>query len=139
MQRVSLSWIDLDDPQRLTGLGIDLSTHQPPDPSPGILDLRRRSKVLNGGLRSSVGILYLNTPRLAETGPTAVAAWSGVTAADLLAAGVTAAGQPWPSAQPPPSGLAPLPPGAFYLTPGEIPPDSPVDAVRSLVRKLSSR
>ena len=35
------------------------------------------------------------TPRLAEVGPTAVAAWSGVTAADLLAAGATAAaGQP---------------------------------------------
>lgn len=87
----------------------------------------------------SLLIAALGTPRLAETGPTAVAAWSGVTAADLVAAGVTAAGQPWPSAQPPPSGLAPLPPGAFYLTPGEIPPDSPVDAVRSLVRKLSSR
>jgi hypothetical protein len=71
------------------------------------------------------------TPRLAETGPTAVAAWSGVTAADLLSAGATAAGQP------PPLVPAPPPPGAFYLTPGEIPPDSPVDAVRSLVSQLT--
>jgi hypothetical protein len=79
----------------------------------------------------SLLIAARGTPRLAETGPTAVAAWSGVTAAELLAAGATAAGQP------PPSVPAPLPPGAFYLTAGEIPPDSPVDAVRSLVRQLS--
>jgi hypothetical protein len=71
-----------------------------------------------------------------------VAVWSGVTAADLLATGSTAAGQPPPLApgapgQPPPPGPAPLPPGGFYLTPGEIPADWPVDAVRSLVRQLS--
>jgi len=78
----------------------------------------------------SLLIAAQSTPRLAETGPTAVAAWSGVTAADLLAAGATAAGQP------PPSVPAPLPPGAFYLTPGEISPDQPVDAVRSLLRQL---
>ncbi len=71
------------------------------------------------------------TPRLAAAGPTAVAAWSGVTAAELLATGATAAGQP------PPSAPAPLPPGAFYLSRGEIPADWPVDTVRSLVRQLS--
>ena len=77
------------------------------------------------------------TPRLAETGPAAVAAWSGVTAADLLAAGATAAASP----RHPPSPRHPSPAscrrGAFYLTAGEIPPDSPVDAVRSLIRQLS--
>jgi hypothetical protein len=71
------------------------------------------------------------TPRLATTGPTAVAAWSGATAPDLLSAGATAAGQP------PPPVAAPLPPGGFYLTPDEIPADQPVDAVRSLIRQLS--
>jgi len=73
------------------------------------------------------------TPQLATAGATAVAAWAGATAADLLSAGATAAGQP------PPSVPAPLPPGAFYLTPDEIPPDTPVDTVRSLVRQLSKR
>ena len=85
----------------------------------------------------SLLIAAQGTPRLAETGPTAVAAWSGVTAAELLAAGATAAGQPPTTAQPPASVPASLPPGAFYLTPGEIPPDQPVDAVRSLVRSVS--
>lgn len=68
------------------------------------------------------------TPRLASAGPTAVAAWAGVTAFDLLAAGAHAAGQP------PSSPLAQLPPGAFYLSQDEIPAGWPVDAVRSLVR-----
>jgi hypothetical protein len=83
------------------------------------------------------------TPRLAAAGPTAVAAWAGVTAAGLLSAGATAAGQPPPETSlpgpPPAPGLAPppLPPGGFYLTPGEIPAGWPVDAVRSLVRQLS--
>jgi len=71
------------------------------------------------------------TARLAAAGPTAVAAWAGVTAAELLAAGAGAAGQP-PSSVP-----APLPPGGFYLSLGEIPAEWPVDAVRSLVRQLS--
>jgi hypothetical protein len=84
----------------------------------------------------SLLIAAQGTPQLAAVGATAVAAWEGVTAADLLAAGATAAGQPPTSAQPPPSVPAPLPPGAFYLTPGEIPPDQPVDAVRSLLRQL---
>jgi hypothetical protein len=79
----------------------------------------------------SLLIAAQGTPQLAAVGATAVAAWEGATAADLLAAGATAAGQP------PPSVPAPLPPGAFYLTPGEIPPDQPVDAVRSLIRQLS--
>ena len=79
----------------------------------------------------SLLIAARGTPRLPETGPTAVAAWSGVTAAELLAGGAVAAGQP------PPPVPAPLPPGAFYLTAGEIPPASPVDAVRSLVRSVS--
>jgi len=98
------------------------------------------------------------TPRLATAGPTAVAAWTGTTAADLLAAGATAAGQPPPSsppappsspppssppAPPPPappsSGPAPLPPGGFYLSHDEIPADWPVDAVRSLVRLAGFR
>ncbi|MGH3202869.1 MAG: hypothetical protein ACRDP5_12575 [Streptosporangiaceae bacterium] len=70
------------------------------------------------------------TPRLAAVGATAVAAWSGAAAADLLAAGATAAGQPPPSAPVPP------PPGAFYLTPDELSPDQPVDAVRFLLRQL---
>ena len=78
----------------------------------------------------SLLIAAQGTSRLAETGPTAVAAWSGVTAADLLAAGATAAGQP------PPAVPAPLPPGGFYLSAGEIPVDWPVDTVRSLVRQL---
>jgi hypothetical protein len=80
------------------------------------------------------------TPQLAAVGATAVAAWEGTTAADLLSAGATAAGQAPPTAPrgpPPPSAPAPLPPGAFYLTPDEIPPDTPVDAVRSLIRQLS--
>jgi hypothetical protein len=68
----------------------------------------------------SLLIAAQGTPRLAETGPTAVAAWSGVTAADLLASGVTAAGQPPPPRPPPPP-----------------PPDSPVEAVRSLIRSVS--
>lgn len=89
----------------------------------------------------SLLIAAQGTPQLAAVGSTAVAAWSGVTAADLLAAGATAAGQP-PAPQPPgppappPSVPAPLPPGAFYLTPDEIPPDQPVDAVLSLLRQL---
>jgi hypothetical protein len=80
------------------------------------------------------------TPRLATTGPTAVAAWTGATAPDLLSAGATAAGQPpFPgptssSTPAPPAAPAPLPPGAFYLTRDEIPPAWPIDAVRSLVR-----
>jgi hypothetical protein len=80
------------------------------------------------------------TPRLATTGPTAVAAWSGVTAAALLSAGAPAAGQPptppsiAPAPIPLPPAPIPLPPGGFYVTPGEIPPDWPVDTVRSLVR-----
>ena len=78
----------------------------------------------------SLLIAAQGTPQLAGVGATAVAAWEGATAADLLAAGATAAGQP------PPSVPAPLPPGAFYLTPGEIPPDQPVDAVRSMLRQL---
>jgi len=79
----------------------------------------------------SLLIAAQGTARLAETGPTAVAAWSGVTAADLLAAGATAAGQP------PPPVPAPPPPGAFYLTAGELPADWPVDTARSLIRQLS--
>lgn len=90
----------------------------------------------------SLLIAAQGTPRLAETGSTAVAAWSGVTAAQLLAAGAIAVGQPLPSdaaaaGQPPSSLLGPLPPGGFYLSPGELPADWPVDAVRSLVRQLS--
>jgi hypothetical protein len=92
------------------------------------------------------------TPRLAAVGPTAVAAWAGVSAAELLAAGAGAAGQPPPAgvtaaellaadagvaARPPSSRPAPLPPGAFYLTAGEVPAEWPVDTVRSLVRQLS--
>ena len=93
----------------------------------------------------SLLIAAQGTPRLAETGATAVAAWSGVTAAELLAGGAAAAGQPPPSGQPSPSGqqppsgpiaLAPLPPGGFYLSAGEIPVGWPVGAVRSLVRLL---
>jgi len=79
----------------------------------------------------SLLIAALATPQLAAVGATAVAAWEGVTAADLLAAGATAAGQP------PPSVPAPPPPDVFYLTADEIPPDSPVDAVRSLLRQLT--
>jgi len=79
----------------------------------------------------SLLIAARGTPQLAAVGATAVAAWEGATAADLLAAGATAAGQP------PASVPASLPPGAFYLTAGEIPPDSPVDAVRALIRQLS--
>lgn len=87
------------------------------------------------------------TPGAAGTGATAVAAWAGATAADLLAAGATAAGQP-PSSPPAPqaaageslgSGPASLPPGGFYLTRDEIPPGQPVDAVRALIRRLSQR
>jgi hypothetical protein len=92
------------------------------------------------------------TPRLAETGPTAVAAWVGVTAADLLAAGATAAGQPPPAGHPEPAGqsslagqpppptsvvLPPLPPGGFYLSAGEIPAGWSVATVRSLLSPLS--
>jgi hypothetical protein len=99
----------------------------------------------------SLLIAARGTPRLAEAGPTAVAAWSGVTAAELLAGGAAAAGQPPPSGQqlpaghpapagqqPPPAPIAPapLPPGGFYLTAGEIPVGWPVGAVRSLVRPL---
>ena len=68
------------------------------------------------------------TARLAAAGATAVAAWSGVTAAELLAAGAGAAGQP-PSSVP-----GPLPPGGFYTSAGEIPPGWPVDTVRSMIR-----
>ena len=77
------------------------------------------------------------TARLAAAGPTAVAAWSGATAAELLAGGVMAAGQPPSAGQPPPAVPAPLPPGGFYLSADEIPADWPVDSVRSLVRPLS--
>jgi hypothetical protein len=81
----------------------------------------------------SLLIAAQGTPRLAGTGPTAVAAWSGVTAAELLAAGAAAAGQPPP---PTPAALPPLPPGGFYLTAGEIPVAWPVNTVRSLLRPL---
>jgi hypothetical protein len=67
------------------------------------------------------------TSRLAEVGATAVAAWAGVTAAELLAAGATAAGQPLSSTP------TPSPPGGFYLSQDEIPAEWPVDAVRALV------
>jgi hypothetical protein len=77
------------------------------------------------------------TAQLAAAGPTAVAAWSGVTAAELLAAGAVAAGQPLPLAPAAPLGPGPLPPGGFYLSAGEIPSEWPVSAVRSLVRRLS--
>lgn len=82
------------------------------------------------------------TARLASAGPTAVAAWAGVTAPELLAAGAGVAGQPPPAADSvaglaPSSGPAPLPTGGFYLSPGEIPADWPVDVVRSLIRRLS--
>jgi hypothetical protein len=60
------------------------------------------------------------TARLAQCSP-----------GELLAAGATAAGQP---AGPRP---APQPPGAFYLSKDEIPPDQPVNVVRALVRQLS--
>lgn len=76
----------------------------------------------------SLLIAATGTAGLAAAGPTAVAVWAGVTAAELLAAGAGAAGQP------PPSVPGPLPPGGFYLSAGEIPADWPVDAVRSLVR-----
>lgn len=70
------------------------------------------------------------TAGLAAAGPTAVAVWSGTTAAGLLAAGAKAAGQP------PPPVPAPLPPGGFYVSAGEIPAGWEVDAVRSLVRQV---
>ena len=69
------------------------------------------------------------TARLAAAGPTAVAAWSGASASELLAGGARAAGQP------PPAVPAPLPPGGFYLSAGEIPAEWEVGAVRSLVRR----
>ena len=75
----------------------------------------------------SLLIAARGTARLAEVGPTAVAAWSGASARELLAGGARAAGQP------PPAVPAPLPPGGFYLSAGEIPPDWEVGAVRSLV------
>ncbi len=70
------------------------------------------------------------TARLAAAGATAVAAWSGATAAQLLAGGAQAAGQP------PPPVPAPLPPGGFYLSAGEIPASWEMSAVRSLVRQV---
>ena len=104
------------------------------------------------------------TARLADAGATAAAAWAGVTAPELLAAGATAAGQPPPApasvtgppppapasvtgppppapasvtGPPPSSAPAPLPSGGFYLSLGEIPASWPVDAVRAMVRQLS--
>ena len=70
------------------------------------------------------------TPRLAAAGPTAVAAWSGATAAQLLAGGA-AGGRPAA-----PAGPTPLPPGGFYLSAGEIPASWEMSAVRSLVRQV---
>ncbi len=95
------------------------------------------------------------TASLAAVGSTAVAAWSGTGARDLLAAGASAAGEPVPtdqavtepgsaaavpggSAVPPPARLAPLPAGGFYLTAGEIPPAWEVGAVRALVRQATA-
>ena len=78
----------------------------------------------------SLLIAAAGTARLAAAGPTAVAAWSGATAAQLLAGGARAAGQP-PAPVP-----APLPPGGFYLSAGEIPANWEVSAVRSLVRQV---
>jgi hypothetical protein len=87
------------------------------------------------------------TARLAAAGASAVAAWSGVDAAGLLAAGATVAGQPPPAdllaAQPVVgTGSArrgrPPPPGVFYLTAGEIPPSWEVGTVRALVRQLTT-
>lgn len=75
----------------------------------------------------SLLIAAQGTARLAAAGPAAVAAWSGASARELLAGGARAAGQP-PSAV-----SAPLPPGGFYLSAGEIPACWEVDAVRSLV------
>jgi hypothetical protein len=76
----------------------------------------------------SLLIAAQGTARLAAAGPTAVAAWSGASAPELLAGGARAAGQP------PPAAPGPLPPGGFYLSAGEIPAGWEVDAVRSLVR-----
>jgi hypothetical protein len=85
------------------------------------------------------------TARLAATGATAVAAWSGVTAAGLLAGGAAVAGEPPPArllaglasgtaaGEPPDGGAGP---GVFYLTAGEIPAQWEVGAVRSLVRRM---
>lgn len=78
----------------------------------------------------SLLIAARGTAGLAAAGPTAVAVWSGATAAELLAGGARAAGQP------PPPVPAPLPPGGFYLSAGEIPTGWEVGAVRSLVRQL---
>ena len=78
----------------------------------------------------SLLIAAKGTPRLAAAGATAVAAWSGASSAELLAGGARVAGQP------PPPVPAPLPPGGFYLSAGEIPAGWEVGAVRSLVRQL---
>ncbi len=88
----------------------------------------------------SLLIAAKGTPRLAEAGPSAVAAWSGATAAELLGHGARVAGQPpppVPASQPPPV-PPPLPPGGFYLSAGEIPASLEVAAVRSLVHQLQS-
>jgi hypothetical protein len=77
----------------------------------------------------SLLIAAQGTARLAAAGPAAVAAWSGASARELLAGGARAAGQP------PPADPAPLPPGGFYLSAGEIPAEWEVGAVRSLIRR----
>jgi hypothetical protein len=77
----------------------------------------------------SLLIAAKGTPRLAAAGATAVAAWSGASAAELLAGGARVAGPPSPVP-------ASLPPGGFYLSAGEIPAGWEVGAVRSLVRQL---
>lgn len=70
----------------------------------------------------------------ASVGAAAVAVWAGASPEELAAAGPARVGVP---VQPGAHALPPLPAGGFYITRGEIPAQTEVEAVRDLVRRAS--
>jgi hypothetical protein len=69
---------------------------------------------------------------VASVGADAVAVGEGAAPEELALAGAKRVGVP---VDPERGSLPPLPPGGFYLTAGEIPPDTDVSVVQELVRR----
>lgn len=81
----------------------------------------------------SVLLCPRGTTEAARAGADAVAVWEGATAEELLAAGARRAGVTIaPGGEPPP-----LPPGGFYTTAGELPPDTDVDWFHRIAREVA--
>lgn len=73
-------------------------------------------------------------PPAGSIGAAAVTAWSGATPDALAAAGAGRVGVPVRVSESPQVPL--LPPGGFFVTPGEIPPDTEIDWVQALSAEL---